>query len=408
MPRPALPRRSKTEWAVRGGLAALVAVTGYCSATYSLAQAVSEQNVVRAHDLAPGDGVITARLAASLAGPEATSADRARSDQLARQALRQDPTAVVAVSTLGLNAQARDDSAGARRIFAYAEKLSRRNLPTQLWAIEDAVARGDVPDALRHYDVTLRTTPKAADILYPVLASASADPAIRQALARTLLARPAWSNEFTNFLSVNSPDAAGTAQLFTQLRRNGVAVQAFANAGVINKLVTNGQAEAAWSYYSAITKGADRLKSRDPQFTGDLDTPSLFDWILPKNDAVNASIQRGDGGGIFDFSGPSSVGGPLLQQTQMLTPGDYQITGHSIGIDQVEGARPYWALLCQDNREIGRVVLPNSSEQNGNFAGRFTVPQQCPAQTLVLVARPSDKIDGINGQIDRVQLAPAR
>ncbi|MDT9096849.1 hypothetical protein RSW32_26335, partial [Escherichia coli] len=77
------------------------------------------------------------------------------------------------------NAQLHGDVGAARRLFAYGQRLSRRDNSTQLWAIEDAVARNDIPDVLRHYDVALRTSPNLADILYPVLASASADPAIR-------------------------------------------------------------------------------------------------------------------------------------------------------------------------------------------------------------------------------------
>lgn len=86
------------------------------------------------------------------------TARRREADRLARLALRQDPTAVAALATLGLNAQIRGDTNSARRYFAYSDKLSRRSLTTRLWAIEDAVARDDIPAALRNYDVALRTS----------------------------------------------------------------------------------------------------------------------------------------------------------------------------------------------------------------------------------------------------------
>jgi hypothetical protein len=397
-------RRSTTEWIVRGGLATMAAVTGYFALTHSVAQVLAKSDVDRAHLLAGSDARITARLAASLAGAKASDADRRRADQLAREALRADPTAVVAASTLGINAQIRGQTERARRLFAYSEKLSRRDLQTQLWAIEDAVARNDVAAALRHYDVALRVEPDASQFLYPVLASAIPDAEIRAALARTLAARPPWWDSFVNYLVAKGADPRSTAQLFRSLDGKGLDLPENARAGMVSLLIGGGFAEDAWSYYSAIRPGADRRASRDPGFTASLETPSPFDWMPLSEAGISTSIQRG----IVDFSAPASVSGAMLQQTQMLPPGTYRIEGHSVGIDQAEGARPYWTLRCQDGRELGRVVLPNSSQQDGKFAGQFSVPAGCAVQTLVLMASPSYAVSGLSGQLDRVQLSPAR
>ena len=158
-------RRPRSEWAIRGALALLVTLIGYCAVTFSFAQVVVKADPMRAHHLAPYDGRITARAAAALAGPTATLAERRRADALAVEAIRQDPTAIDAVTTLGVNAQVRGDTAKARRTFAFAERLSRRNLIVQLWAIEDSVQRGDVGGALRHYDTALRVKPAAGGII---------------------------------------------------------------------------------------------------------------------------------------------------------------------------------------------------------------------------------------------------
>ncbi|MFV3517295.1 hypothetical protein ACNJD8_22045, partial [Mycobacterium tuberculosis] len=108
-----------------------------------------------AYSLSSHDGRIGALLSAALSSTEVDKATRERSDRIARQALVQDPTAVAAVATLGINAQLRGDTGPARRIFAYANQLSRRDLRTQLWAIEDAVSRNDIPGVLNNYDIAL-------------------------------------------------------------------------------------------------------------------------------------------------------------------------------------------------------------------------------------------------------------
>ncbi|WP_242121434.1 hypothetical protein [Sphingomonas lacusdianchii] len=401
------PTWSATEWAVRGVLAVATAGLGYVSVAHSLAYMMRGSAPTRAHALAPWDGRITALLSEQLSGPDATPADRKRADELARLALRQDPTAVPAVATLGINAQVRGDTAAARRIFAYSEKLSRRDLRTRLWAIEDAVGRGDIPGALHNYDIALRTSRIAPDLLFPVLASAISDNDIRRALIATLVQRPVWSEQFLGFVAGTGPDARATANLFEALQRRGVALPAGAAPALVGRLLAENYVDDAWRFYAALTPGADRRVARDPDFTANPQLPTPFDWLPITDSGVSATLQRGERGGIFDFAVPSNLGGPILRQTQLLPPGDYAVEGRSIGIEQAGNALPYWTLTCPDGRELGRVVVPNSGQANGRFAGRLTVPAGCPVQQLVLVARPSEQLSGLTGQIDGIRLRPA-
>lgn len=401
------PPRSATEWAVRGALAVVAAGLGTVSVSHSLAYIIRGSDPMRAHALAPWDGRITALLSERLSGPDASAANRRRADDLARLALRQDPTAVSAVATLGINAQVRGDTAGARRILAYSEKLSRRDLRTRLWAIEDAVARNDIPGVLRNYDIALRTSRIAPDLLFPVLASAIGDTEIRQELAATMVRRPSWNDQFLGFVAGNGTDARATASLFETLHRRQIGLPLGAAPMLIGRLLAEQHIDDAWRFYAVMTPGVNRRLARDPDFTANLTSPTPFDWQPITDSGVSATIQRGEQGGIFDFAVPPNLGGPLLRQTQLLPPGDYAIEGRSIGIDQADGALPYWTLTCAEGRELGRVTVPNSAQANGRFAGRFTVPAGCPVQQLQLVARPSEALSGLTGQIDDVRLRPA-
>ncbi|WP_213979724.1 hypothetical protein [Sphingomonas sp. dw_22] len=397
-----LARRSPAEWAVRVALAAVAAVLGYYGITFSAAQAARKTDPVLAYRLAPYDGRNTAAYAASIVRNNPTLEDGRRAGDLARRALRQDPTAVAALSTLGLIADLRGDRADARRMFASAQALSRRSPSTQLWLIEDAVTRGSVREALRQYDITLRVFPSLEGMLYPVLASASDDPEIRHELVRTLAGKPMWGVNFITFMAGSDSDPQVTAALFVDLHRAGVAVPQAAVAGAVNALIAAGHFDAAWSYYAATHPGADRRRSRDPRFLAQAEAPSQLDWIALNDGGLTTSIQ----GGLFDFSVPASVGGPLLQQIQLLPPGTYRLIGHSIGLDLPAGASPYWMLSCRGGREIGRIEMPNSSVAKGTFTGTFSVPADCPSQLLLLNARPTDAISGIFGQIDRAELVP--
>lgn len=403
-----LPRRSPKEWTVRGVLAVAALGLGSLSVAHTLAQVLVKTDSARAHAIAPWDGRITASLAASLAGANTTPANRKRADALSRQALLQDPTAVAAVSTLGIDAEMRGDSRNARRLFAYSEILSRRDLQTQLWKIETAVAQGNINGALRHYDIALRAKGQSWDLLFPILASASADADVRGPLVRMLAGKPLWAEPFINHVAANPPDPKTASVLFLELRRAGVSVPDSAQAGAIGALLGGGFADDAWRHYAAIHRGADQRRSRDPRFAGAGESPTPFDWMPINDGSVVTSIQRGEGGGLFDFATPASIGGPLLQQVQMLPPGTYRIAGHGSGIEQAPGSLPYWALLCRaDGRELARVPMTSSSQAGGNFGGQMVVPAGCPVQILVLVARASEAVSGLTGQIDRAELVPA-
>lgn len=399
--------RTTMEWASRGVLAVLIAAAAYVAVTQSLARALVGSDPEQAYSFYPGDGRIGAAQAATFAGPEASDGDRRQADRLARAALLRDPTAVAGAATLGLDAQARGDVAGARRLFAYAERLSRRDLQTQLWGIEDAVARGDIPGALRHYDVALRTNEKVADVLFPVLAGAAADPAVRTALSPIFEQKPAWSTGFIRFVAIRGTDPRAAAQILTAANRAGVTVPPDARSTVVNALIAAGAIPEAWRYYRTFRPQAAANSSRDPRFSLGDEAPSLFDWTPIGDASVTTSIQRGADGGIFDFAAPPGFGGPLLQQVQLLPPGDYQLQIHSIDIDQQELARPYWSLGCRGSgQELIRLAVPNSADADGRLDAKFKVPAGCTVQTLVLIARPSSALGGLSGQFDRVAITP--
>lgn len=399
-------RRTPAEWIVRVVLALVAAVLGYFGVTHSMALAAENADAQRAYRLAPHDGRIVASAAAKRFAVTSEPAAQRPIVQLALTALRQDATAVKAVNTLGLQAQLHGDTVQAQRLFNYAQRLSRRELQTQLWLIENAVARNDVPGALRHYDIALRTNKSAPDVLFPILAGAISDPLVRTSAIATLAGKPIWAQSFIVFVAGGGEDPRAVADLLLRLHRRGVRVPDEPSTVVINRLIHDDAAEDAWRYYAAIRPGVKRNSARDPGFAAVFDRPTAFDWSPVNENNVSASVQRTAEGGIFTFSVSPGAGGLLLQQTQMLPPGTYRLDGKSSEIELPQRASPYWVLSCRSGAELGRVVVPNTSYNRGSFSGQFIVPSDCPVQTLALIARPSEEISGSSGQIEEVRLIP--
>jgi hypothetical protein len=404
-----LRRRSPLEWGVRLLLAVLAGWLGFVAVVHTIAASLADSDPERAFLLAPSDGTIAASLAQQLSEPGATDAERARSDKLARVALLRNAASADAVASLGANAQARGDMTSAARYFAYSQALSRRELRSQAWGIQEAAAHNDIPAMIAHYDIILRVSPVSSPVMLPALATAIVDPRVRAALIKALARKPDWGPAFINYIATDGPDPSATAVMLDEARRAGIAVPYGNSAAVIDALLSAGQVSDAWNYYQRLTPRADRRTSRDPHFVANHETPSPFDWVPQNDGGVSTSLQGGsDDRGTFVFQAPPSVGGPLLKQVELLPPGDYILSGRSKGVSQPADSQPYWTLTCRGGAELGRVPLVNSAQSGGAFSGRITVPASCPVQTLALNALPSSEIAGLSGEIDEVALKPAR
>jgi hypothetical protein len=401
-------RPSSFEWGVRLVLAGIVGWIGYLSVIQSVALSLPDNRIEVAYALVPDNGRIAGRLSQVFYRQAASDADQTRAAAVAREALRQDPTTVEAVATLAADAFTRGDQTEGERLLAYSQKLSRRDLSTQLMAIELAVAQGDISGALRHYDIALRTKTNAPDLLFPVLTSALTDAAIRAALVKTLVNKPRWGTSFIAHVARSNADPAASAAFFRNLQAARVPVPEASSVALIERLLAARLFDDAWGYYAAAHSGSDRRQSRDPAFTSAIAARSAFDWIAVNGVGVSVAILPDVRNGLFDFTISMGNGGTLLQQLQMLPPGNYVLEGHSIGIEQPTRSRPYWTLRCESGGEIGRMEMPNSSLADGRFQASIRVPTDCPVQMLALVARSTDDIGGVSGQIDLIAIRPAR
>lgn len=404
----ATPTRSSREWLQRGALALGLAILGYLGFVGSLAQVVAKADPASAHAMAPSDGVILAEFAQDAFTREMTSEPNSAPADLARRALLADPTATEALTVLGFQAQLRGETAKTDQIFLYSTALSRRELRPRVWAIEEAVERGDIASALRSYDIALRTSNDAATILFPTLVKALSEPRIQAALLPILATDPVWTEDFVAFAANSGTEPEGTIALLRKGRTIGLEAPDNVRASLVDTLMAQNKPSEAWNYYRTFRSADRRDQSRDPQFSLDVPVRTIFDWQVGRDPRLSAAILREGDKGLLDFSVPPSAGGELVSQLQLLPPGTYRIEGRSRGVNQPERSQPYWALTCQGGSELGRVPLTNSDQNGGRFTGRFTVPSGCGVQTLALIARPTDDIMGVSGQIESAQLVPVR
>lgn len=404
------PRRQRSDWKRIALTRVLPLLAIAIAATYAIrdsaARVLAPANPGLAHDIAPWDGVITA--ASALEAMQAAGVDKLKVTPtlLARQALRQDPTAVDAHKVLAADAQLHGDTERTRDLFRYSLTLSRRELTSRLWAIEEAVSRGDIHGALTNYDVALKTSRDAADLLYPVLANALSEPRIRAELLRLMRARPNWAPEFIDYISRAAPNPEGAAAFYPMLERAGLKVSSLQKARVVDALSARGYDAKAWEYYSQLHPAADRRRSRNPDFGSSAAPPTLFDWQALSENGLSASIGAGEGSrGELAFFIPPASSGKLARQRQLLPPGRYTLSGRAQGPNVPARERPHFSVVCDMGRELAQVPVPSGAKPD--FAADFTVTADCPTQYLVLVARQTDAPSGIEGRVERAGIAPA-
>lgn len=398
--------RSRREWLGRTALALGLLAGGYVSVAHALANVVAQSDPKTAALLAPHDGRILAELAWDEFSAAPDPAPDSRQARLAERALMRNATATQALNVLGVQAQLRSQDARANQVFDYAVTLSRRELPPQMWNIEAAVARGDTDGALHNYDVAMRTSEKARTIFFPILASAVAEPLVRRPLMTILSDQSDWARRFIRYVPSRKLDPQVVATFLDEVEAAGLPVHDADRAAVVRGLMDAGLGERAWAYYRSFRSGVRRDHSRDADFELDAAAPAPFDWRPGNAAGLSVGILPEAGGGLLDFSVPPSTRATIVRQAQLLPPGAYRLNGHSSGVDQPARSHPYWTLACNDGRELGRIDLPNSATESGTFSGRFDVPANCPVQLLSLVARASDRVSGVSGQIRDAELVP--
>lgn len=359
---------------------------------------------------APFDARTMAKLA------EKSSIDMARHPRTARQArelsieaLRRDPTVVSAWRTLGLVASMEGRQEQASRLMAHAERLSRRDLPTQLFLIEERVQRDDIAGALHHYDIALRTSRSSADLLMPVLITASAQSDIAARLAPLLRSDPPWRHLFLWRLYEEAQSGSNVVRFVQLLGPDW----AFREPDLLPRLTARllGEREFAglWQIYrmAGRVQAAEPLLVRNGGFDQPNPTPPL-DWSFTDQDVQGQQSRIPNRGNDPSLLVRVSASGEGIAASQLLLlkPGRYRLSAVAGGVEGYPEAALRWQITCADPGQTGlhRFDIPVSPQGARSHETSFQIPETCPAQWLHVVAGASPGAEAA-AWIDTLQIA---
>jgi hypothetical protein len=391
------------------------------AAVFWFTTAITLSHVIgdRKADLVMAWGFPTADTQADLANdallrPRSTARDRRRAGELAREALLREPVNAAAARALGLVAVFEGDQPRAARAFHYAESLSRRDLPTQLWLIEESVARDDVPAALRHYDRVLSVSRRSQDTLIPILVQAAAHPHIAAPLARLLSTRPIWWDAFTEKLISDGRAPRSILLVVRRLRLDPrIDRERALLAGALAQLFVSGNFDAADRLYhdTAGVPSARTELLRDGEFEAGRGFGPFEWWLLDDPDLAAVRQPREDSDGDFALTippNPSGRGGEVARQALLLAPGRYRLRFRAGGISGDELSRPRVVIRCATREavELGAIRLPAIPRQGIAAETVFTVPRSCPAQWLAIQVGAATETAGELAWLDSFRLEP--
>lgn len=308
--------------------------------------------------------------------------------QLAERSLRTQALGASAVRILGYGAEVGRHPARAEALIKLSQRVSRRDLGAQLWLIEQAVGTGDVLEALRHYDIALRTTDKTAQLLYPILTSALDEQAVRTAFRPYVRARPFWMEDFLAHAIALSqhPDRIaalllGAPTFFADARNREL------SARLTERLLAGGWIDAGKRVYLATAgRSPARLVSPalDPRDGTQQD--ATLGWRMTSTPAAQATLDAGRGSATavlhVEVSGDGS--GRVAEKTLFLPAGSYRLSARVAPTRPESAGALRWRLDCAAADQRNEVWTRNGGA--GDVVVPFVIASGCTMQVLSIDA----------------------
>lgn len=323
----------------------------------------------------------------------------------AQQALRLDPLLPRALRVYAMTQYPQDRDAQ-RRILTLAMSLSRRDVGTDYWFIDDHARRDDVAGALASFDIALRVSPDLGPLLFPNLAGMLQDERVRRGFVHLVAVNPSWMLAFYD--TALSAPAAVPALAMATIEAKGLPrtplYRARASA-LIGALVTGNQFDLARQIYLQ-EPGADRQLPVSPAIT-----PASTDaryapisWQLLNEPSFGGGVAK-NGVALTGFAAGGS-GGAIARKLLFLSPGRYLYSFHLADNTMQGDATLTTQLTCAAGGAVLQTIVASGSRL-ADYATSFSVPDHCGAQFITMTMAGGSSQEDSNVVIDHIIIRPA-
>lgn len=403
MPGPSVPAPVSPGVLARGIALGVASIAlAWFSFAGAVTSAVHRRNPDAALRLTPDDAVA---LATQADRRFAAAGTRGASDPeilaQARESLKRQALNPIALRLIGINASMTGGFPAGRSAMAAANRLSRRDLATQFWLIEEAVSRNDVAGALNHYDHALRTKPGSQQVLFPVMTVAAEDPALWSAFGRYVREPAPWLGDFARYAVRNTKQPGVFAQFLQRtggLPRNDVF--AALEAELLKRLVEAGAFADASRYYRTLD-GANPAILTNAGFTAATieERFAPLTWELFASPGISGAFLRDEKGDTVRLHAmmETSATGAVARKIVYATPGNYRFRALQRTADASEGASARWEIRCGDSRSNNVLWSKDAPLHLESIVIEdiVAIPAGCQAITLRLMASAGTAPNGV-------------
>ncbi|MBO9518982.1 MAG: hypothetical protein J7493_13030 [Porphyrobacter sp.] len=356
----------------------------------SLAGAVRSTRPQLALTVAPFDARARAKLGSQLV---VSNESRPAAQLLAEDAIRRD---LLMPEALRVLAQSLDTGSPksqelARGLMLQSQRLSRRDVMTQMWLVNYYGRQGEPEQLVQHLDIVLRTSETSRAGVFPLLISAASDPRGEEAVVETISKRPNWSDSFAIFAASSGTDLEFSTRITRLLMDPAKAENKEFYNRLMQRLVNAGRYAAAWDVYSSpglVAKSELSAPARGMAF----EVPEgggPFDWLLTQESELWASRERVQGrdGFVLKLAAYNGRSGEVARQYVHLKPGDHTVRVRMGDIPTDRFERPELRIECASTTEealLARLVPDKAGSGPMDLSTKFSVPSGCNFQRLTV------------------------
>ena len=323
----------------------------------------------------------------------------------ARQVAREYPLDPRPYLVLGRDAAGREEFALAVSLLEAGQRLNPRQRLINLFLLERYLLDGEYQKGIQQLSVLARLVGPANEAITQALVLMATDPETRPAVKRTLREDPRLERAVLAALAQGDVEPAQIFDLASPA--------AIAEAGTLDswgpalarRLVENGRygdARAIWHRIYRIEEPDASEPIYNRQFQAAPGSPP-FNWSYTSG---NLGVADPDSDGLFiDYYGRES--GDLASQTLVLSPGRYRFAYKAEGGRETSGSRLLWQIICLGGDGNALVSLPVGTSRGPTTRGdEFTVPGNCPAQTLRLYGEAGEFPDEVRTTVQEIAISP--
>jgi hypothetical protein len=354
----------------------------------------------------------------------AAQSPKKRSDILLRQAVvtemnapklrrfaqgiaRNDPLHAVGffLEVMALDAEKKPLSPRHRALIAQASKRQPAFAAPRIWLTADNIRNKRYAEAIQGADAVMRLNGEFRQLLVPLLVPLLTEPKAQPLLDKRLRRFPIWRSEFiAEAIKVGGYEAQVEAMLRHRAPASAAANMAADRSAYLNKLVSDGRADRAYSLWRSFAVGP----AKGGVFDGDFMSAhpvQPFAWKYAADDYDYAErIAPVDGSGALVRAHHGGDGkAVLLSQLVALRPGTQSLifTMRDAGLADPE--KLFWRVRCLGSADIlATRSLTKLAADWQRLRLQVDIPESgCALQYLQLEAEDNDD-DEVEVELQRV------